>query len=532
MDTADRDPNDPHTLPGHAIGDPAPTDSPAHAIGAEAAGVADRAGDCQMGAPAGEPSAAAGGPAAVGGSEPVQTGWVSYDLRPNSTLALLSLRERASEANLAAAQLSLDAVQADHESAGRSGDFSRGNFPEALAADSPSDVASGVVRLSDRSVRPGAPPSSTGEVWRSLGWLAMMIVVFLAAITAGPVLVETYQYASTRGKMRAQYEAATDMLSNVSLRDSALASELVVHRIRPSVVSIQAGTKSRNRYRPITRGQGSGIVISEDGLVVTNNHVIENADEIMVTLADRREYPAEIVGRDVETDLAVLKITASELIPAEWGDSDSLELGAPVWAMGSPFGLDQTVTRGIISGKHRRTADNTGGANPHQDLLQTDAAVNPGNSGGPLVNSSGQVIGINTSIYGDFFQGISFAVPSSLAKQIVEKLIKHGRVQRGFLGVLPLDVTHSDAIRLKLPEIRGARLETVDEFTPAYQAGLRPDDVVVRIGGRPVDNHILLFRYIALTSPGDETIIEYFRDGQLQTADVTVGGRQRSRLTE
>ncbi|MBL8856647.1 MAG: trypsin-like peptidase domain-containing protein [Planctomycetaceae bacterium] len=275
----------------------------------------------------------------------------------------------------------------------------------------------------------------------------------------------------------------------------------------------------------MTRGQGSGIIISEDGLIVTNNHVIEKAEEIIVTLTDRREFSAKVIGRDIETDLAVLKIDASDLIAAEWGDSDALELGAPVWAMGSPFGLDQTVTRGIVSGKHRRTADNTGGANPHQDLLQTDAAVNPGNSGGPLVNSVGQVIGINTSIYGEFFQGISFAVPSSLAKEIVEKLVKHGHVRRGFLGVQPRDVTHADAIRLKLPEISGARLEIVESDQPAHLAGLQYDDVVVKIGGKSVRNHILLFRHIALTSPGDETTIDFYRNGVLQSTNVKIGDR-------
>jgi serine protease Do len=430
---------------------------------------------------------------------------------------LLQLRSQAELGNLQAAALTSDSLVAsaigDNERQVNQGRMDR--LDEGLA-----------MPLAGNEIRQQTQVSTTGEVWKSLGWLAVMILVFLSAITIGPRVVEQYQYAAARGKMRAQYEAATDMLSKVSLRESALASELVVHRIRPSVVSIQAGSKARNRYRqPMTRGQGSGIVIRDDGMIVTNNHVIEKAEEIIVTLSDRREFAARVIGRDVETDLAVLKIEASDLISAEWGDSDALELGAPVWAMGSPFGLDQTVTRGIISGKHRRTADNSGDANPHQDLLQTDAAVNPGNSGGPLVNSVGQVIGINTSIYGDFFQGISFAVPSSLAKEIVDKLIKNGHVRRGFLGVSPRDVTHADAIRLNLPEIAGARLATVEPEAPADLAGLRADDVVVKIGGEPIDNHILLFRHIAMTSPGDETTIDYYRDGVLLSTAVKVGDR-------
>lgn len=428
---------------------------------------------------------------------------------------LLHLRSQAEQGNLTSACLSPTTLTG-----------SESPHSELLYDGRDSDITTPIVANHVSELRHSNPISTTGEVWKSLGWLAVMILVFLSAITVGPRIVEQYQYAAARGRMRAQYEAATDMLSKVSMRESALSSELVVHRIRPSVVSIQAGSKHRNRSRqPMMRGQGSGIIISDDGMVVTNNHVIEKAEEIIVTLADRREFSATVVGRDVETDLAVLKIDASDLIPAEWGDSDELELGAPVWAMGSPFGLDQTVTRGIVSGKHRRTADNRGDANPHQDLLQTDAAVNPGNSGGPLVNSVGQVIGINTSIYGEFFQGISFAVPSSLAKEIVQKLIKSGHVQRGFLGVSPRDVTHADALRLKLPEISGARLETVEPDAPAFRAGLRRDDVVVKIGGTPIDNHIMLFRQIALTAPGVETAIDYYRNGELSSTQVQVGYR-------
>lgn len=428
---------------------------------------------------------------------------------------LLHLRSQAEQGNLSSACLSPTTLTG-----------SGSPHPEMQYLRHDSDSIAPALANHGSEMRQANSITATGDIWKSLGWLASMILVFLLAITVGPRVVEQYQYAAARGKMRAQYEAATDMLSKVSMRESALASELVVHRIRPSVVSIQAGSKQRNRSRqPMMRGQGSGIIVSDDGMVVTNNHVIEKAEEILVTLADRREFRATVVGRDVETDLAVLKIEATDLIPAEWGDSDELELGAPVWAMGSPFGLDQTVTRGIVSGKHRRTADNSGDANPHQDLLQTDAAVNPGNSGGPLVNSVGQVIGINTSIYGEFFQGISFAVPSSLAEEIVAKLIKSGQVQRGFLGVSPHDVTHADAVRLKLPEISGARLETVERDAPAFRAGLRPDDVVIKIGGKAIDNHIMLFRQIALTSPGDETAIDFYRDGKLSTTQVKVGYR-------
>ena len=226
---------------------------------------------------------------------------------------------------------------------------------------------------------------SASDLWRSLLWLVTLVLMFLSVITVGPYLVERYQYAAAKGRMKAQYEAATDMLSQVSFKDSTLASELVVHKIRPSVVSVRAiSNASISRFVVQGTGQGSGVVLSQDGYIVTNNHVVENADRIEVTLSDRREFVARVIGQDRETDLAVLKIDGSDLIAAEWGNSNELELGSAVWAMGSPFGLDQTVTRGIISGKHRRTADTMGVPNPHQDLLQTDAAINPGNSGGPL----------------------------------------------------------------------------------------------------------------------------------------------------
>jgi serine protease Do len=443
------------------------------------------------------------------GLEPSNSGWV--DMEGLHSSALGEIRTVSASQNVHAAGLGVD-------SAGWP-------TPSSVAHDSlDSNASVGTRRTNPRS-------SNSADVWKSLLWLASMIVVFLGAISYGPQLIERFQYAAARGKMRAQYEAATDLLSNVSLRDSSMTSELVVHRIRPSVVSIQANTSAPigRRMRQVLRGQGSGVVVDESGYVVTNNHVIDNASEIVVILSDRREYTATVVGRDSETDLAVLKIDATDLIAAEWGDSDGLELGSAVWAMGSPYGLEQTVTRGIISGKHRRTADDRGLANPHQDLLQTDAAINPGNSGGPLVNSLGQVIGINTSIFGDTFQGISFAVPSSLAKAIVEKLIKHGEVKRGFLGIVPEDVTHRHAVRLSLPEISGAIVATVEDGTPAFEAGLRTEDVIVRFSDFDIDNHVMLFRAIGLTPPGTPCKVSYYRDGILQETTVVVSEVMRRR---
>ena len=173
--------------------------------------------------------------------------------------------------------------------------------------------------------------------------------------------------------------------------------------------------------------------MSEEGFILTNEHVVRGAEEIQITLYDRRVYQAKLIGQaDSYNDLAVLKIDADDLVPAEWGDSDSLEVGSIVWAIGSPYGLDQTVTSGIISAKNRYDRNQ-----PQQELMQTDSAVNPGNSGGPLVDAMGRVVGINTSIYGEQFQGISFAVPSVQAKFVYEETIKKGYVRRGILGAIP-----------------------------------------------------------------------------------------------
>lgn len=434
--------------------------------------------------------------------------------------AEMDLQELTVQQNRTAADLQLEQVRLSDPSAAQ-------QWGAVLSSPPPRDASLEIAgELSQRN----SAAVSVSDLWRSLLWLVTLVLMFLSVITVGPYLVERYQYAAAKGRMQAQYEAATDMLSQVSFKDSTLASELVVHKIRPSVVSVRAISKaSLSKFVVQGTGQGSGVVLSSDGYIVTNNHVVENSERIDVTLADRREFPARIVGQDRETDLAVLKIAADDLIAAEWGDSNDLELGAAVWAMGSPFGLEQTVTRGIISGKHRRTADTLGNPNPHQDLLQTDAAINPGNSGGPLVNSHGQIVGINTSIYGDSFQGISFAVPSTLAKEIVNRLVESGEVRRGFLGVRPEDVTYKDARRLNLSQVKGALVTLVEPDSPAAQAGLRPDDVIMELDGKAIENQILLFRHIGMTEPGSLVEVKFMRDGQEKTVKTSVASLERIR---
>ena len=260
--------------------------------------------------------------------------------------------------------------------------------------------------------------------------------------------------------------------------------------------------------------------MSEDGYILTNSHVVQNAEYIEVVLYDRHRYRAKLIGADLDSDLAVIKIDAPDLIPAQWGDSDEVEVGSIVWAIGSPYGLNQTVTSGIISGKHRRDEKHA-----NRELFQTDAAVNPGNSGGPLVDSAGQVIGINTSIYGETFQGISFAVPSVTARFIFKQLVKRGTVTRGFLGVEPQTVFQDVAETMKLPNLDGALIRSVQPNSPAELSGIKVNDVILEWGAKPVTVYTMLFRLVEMSKPNESVNVLISRDGQIQELDVMVGDR-------
>jgi serine protease Do len=307
-----------------------------------------------------------------------------------------------------------------------------------------------------------------------------------------------------------------------------MASRLVAHKVKPSVVSIQTikleqpddriGGRLGALAGPVMEGFGSGVIVSAEGHILTNAHVVDKAQECIVELHDRRRYRAKEIGRDELSDIAVLKIEADNLIPAQWGDSDSLEVGSIVWAIGSPYRYEQTVTSGIISAK-----DRPGDGNRVQNLLQTDAAVNPGNSGGPLVNADGNVIGINTSIFGKTFQGISFAVPSETAKFIYQQILERGEVVRGYLGVRPSEVRHDVAERLNLPDLEGAILVSVERNSPAFAAGLKALDVVRSWNGKPIRSFNNLFRMAEMSQPGSVVEVSLIRDGEERSAQVTIG---------
>ncbi len=228
-----------------------------------------------------------------------------------------------------------------------------------------------------------------------------------------------------------------------------------------------------------TQGAGSGVIISQDGYILTNNHVVEGAREVTVTLADKNEYKAEIVGRDPKTDLAVLKIDAKKDLPAAGlGDSESLKVGDWVVAIGNPFGLNHTVTSGIVSAKGRVI-----GAGPYDDFIQTDASINPGNSGGPLFNLTGEVVGINTAIIAQG-QGIGFAIPVSTAKPLIPQLVSNGEITRGYLGVNIQTITPELAEALGIKETKGALVADVAADSPAEAGGLKRGDIIVQFDGK------------------------------------------------
>ena len=271
------------------------------------------------------------------------------------------------------------------------------------------------------------------------------------------------------------------------------------------------------------RSLGSGFIIDRDGYIVTNNHVIEGADEIKVSLANDKEFDAEIVGRDPNTDLALIRIKgASDLTPLKLGDSDKLTVGSWVVAIGSPFGLQQTVTAGIVSAKGRVI-----GSGPYDDFIQTDASINPGNSGGPLLNMNGEVVGINTAIVAQG-QGIGFAIPINLAQGIISQLKEHGSVTRGWLGVGIQDLTPDLAEYYGLKDKQGVLVAQVFEGDPADKAGIKAKDVIIEVDGKPVISSRELSAMVAAIPVGQKTPIKVLRDGQEKTVTVEIAKRPES----
>jgi len=268
-------------------------------------------------------------------------------------------------------------------------------------------------------------------------------------------------------------------------------------------------------------GLGSGVLVSEVGLIVTNAHVVEGAEHIKVTLSDRRSFKATTVGVDVKTDLAVLQIDAQDLPWVPLGDSTALRPGELVLAVGNPFGLSQTVTMGIISGVGRLGV----GITDYEDFIQTDAAINPGNSGGAMINTRGQLIGVNTAIFTQSggYEGIGFAIPSALVKTVMDSLVKHGRVVRGWLGVSIQEVTPELADQFGLSSAKGALVTDVIADGPAAAAGLRRGDVIIAINGETIDNLSRLRLTVAGTPVGEQVKVKVQRENKTRTIKVTLG---------
>ncbi len=275
---------------------------------------------------------------------------------------------------------------------------------------------------------------------------------------------------------------------------------------------------------------GSGVIVSEQGYVLTNNHVIEAADEIEVALADARRAKAKVVGADPETDLAVLKIDLKNVPAIAFAQSDQASIGDVVLAIGNPFGVGQTVTSGIVSALSRSHL----GINTFENFIQTDAAINPGNSGGALVDINGNLLGINTAIYTRTggSQGIGFAIPSSVAKQVLEQIIENGAVTRGWVGIGIQDMTPDLAESLKLPKINGALITQVVNGSPADKAGVKPGDILVSVEGKPVADYASTLNLIAALKPNAPATLKVVRSQDELALKVNVGTRPKARRDE
>jgi Do/DeqQ family serine protease len=274
--------------------------------------------------------------------------------------------------------------------------------------------------------------------------------------------------------------------------------------------------------RGVERGLGSGVIVSQEGYILTNNHVVDSANEVKVELPDKRSFTAKVVGTDPASDLAVVKIEAKDLPTLQFGDSDAVRIGDVVLAVGNPLGVGETVTSGIISAKGRTTP---GDPDAYEDFLQTDAPINHGNSGGALVNTSGQLIGINSQILtpSDGNIGLGFAIPSNMARNVMDQLIKNGTVRRAKLGVTVQGISADMASALGLSSAKGALVSNVEDGSPAAQAGIHQGDVITQFNGKPVADSNQLRNEVSSTTPGSTVTMQVVRNGKTDTVKATLG---------
>ncbi len=417
---------------------------------------------------------------------------------------------------------------------------------------------------------PPQPRGSTGSVLVStLSSLGIVLGLLMLMRWILPPLLESSRYSWYRGQLRAEHEAAGEQLRNVSLDGLSRVSELVSQRVTPSVVHINVKQTSDENTLVHNKsdGQGSGVIVDRSGYILTNNHVLEGAVLINVRFSDDSRREARIVGVDEARDLAVLQVEAIELPSVEWGNSDTSIVGAPVWAVGSPFGLHGSITFGIISSKHRGDLSESSYQytnriqSRYSDLIQSDVAVNPGNSGGPLVNGQGQLIGINTAILGEWYRGVSFSIPSNLVRNIYEDILDESKNAAGWLGVrlgtiagskrnfiapdigkrIKSDRNSNDDTEIEsnvdidqiineaiAPEpVKGVRiLEFVGfDFSPARRGGMKVDDVIVSFNGQTIDDQSMLISLIGKTTAGSKAKFEVIRKGTRKPIEIELGAR-------
>ena len=375
-----------------------------------------------------------------------------------------------------------------------------------------------------------------------------VVVLVLAAVAAGIVLSAGFNFSPIARALWGDKEKPAVVPAAAGMRTLPVDIPQLFKEVSPAVVNISTTQvvkfnrpRMRNPFGPqdpfdeffnnffgqMPKGEqkrrslGSGFIVSPDGYILTNNHVVEKADEVTVTLLDKEEFKAKVVGSDPKIDIALIKIDAKKKLPyVALGDSDRLEVGEWVLAIGNPFGLGHTVTAGIVSAKGRII-----GSGPYDDFIQTDASINPGNSGGPLFNLKGEVVGINSAII-QGGQGIGFATPIQLAKSVIEQLKDKGKVTRGWLGVYIQRLTPETAESLGIPGRRGALVSDVTSGGPAEKAGIRSGDVIVAFNGKEIKDEHDLPQAVASTKPGKAVNVRLLREGKEMAIAVTIAEMQ------